>query len=101
MAQVTSDTGGEIISSLPDASFRIQRHMMYVYLESNDTMEIVAKQIITISDGNTELEVLVTVLNVVQVKNDKNKPQMRMVLAKIKIEETETNISTTFQNKGA
>jgi hypothetical protein len=38
---------------------------------------------------------------VVQVKNDKNKPQLKIVLAKIKIEETETNIQTTFQNKGA
>jgi hypothetical protein len=29
-----------------------------MYLESNDTMEILAKQIITISESNRELEVL-------------------------------------------
>jgi hypothetical protein len=40
VAQVTSVTGGEIILSFPDASFEIQRHMMYMYLESNDKMEI-------------------------------------------------------------
>jgi predicted type IV restriction endonuclease len=56
VAQVTSDTGGEIILSFPDASFKIQRHMRYMYLESNDTMEILAKQIVSISESNIELE---------------------------------------------
>jgi predicted type IV restriction endonuclease len=57
VAQVTSDTGGEIILSFPDASFKIQRHMTYMYLESNDTTEILVKHIITISESNIESEV--------------------------------------------
>lgn len=56
MAQVTSDTGGEIILSFLDASFKIQRHMTYMYLESNDAMGILAKKI-TISESNIESEV--------------------------------------------
>lgn len=57
MTQVTSDTGGEIILSFPDASFKIQGHMTYTYLESNDTMEILVKHIITISESNIVSEV--------------------------------------------
>lgn len=30
--------------------------MRYMYLESNDTMEILAKQIVSISESNIELE---------------------------------------------
>jgi hypothetical protein len=56
VAQVTSDTGGEIILSFPNASFKTQRHMTYMDLESNDTMEMLAKQIITISESNIESE---------------------------------------------
>jgi len=58
VAQVTSDTGGEIILSFPDTSFKIQRYMMYMYLDSNDTMEILEKQVRTISESDIELEVL-------------------------------------------
>ena len=57
MAQVTSDTGGEIILSFSDTSFKIQRHMTYMYLESNDTMEILVKHIITILESNIESEI--------------------------------------------
>ena len=91
MAQVTSDTGGEIILSFPDASFKIQRHMTYTYLESNDTMEILAKQI-TISESNRELEVLCYYPKCGSSSKQQTKLQLRMILAQINIEKAETNI---------